>query len=527
LLRSWIEPLVVSGAGVAVGIAGERALGWAAPGGWVPDLVTGWTLVAAGVLAWALRPPSLAGFLVAATGFAWFVPNLTPHLLYLHRGPLMQLVLTYPSGRPRRRWEAGVVAAGYGVALATPVWDSAAGTITVAALLTGVAAVAYSRGVGRERRERGYALIASCVLAAVLAVTAMAHALDTSRADAAAPHVYEATLCVLAVGAVIGLVRAPWERAAVTDLVVELGERRSATLRDALARALGDPSLEVGYWLDDRREFVDAGGRPLRLPADDDGRAATRVEHGGQPVAVLVHDPTVLDDPALVDAVSSAARLAAANARLQATLRARVDDVAAARRRVLIAGDEERARLARRLGEGAERRLDELGATLQEARTAANAPSTADRVAQVEQQLERARADVRRFGRGVHPALSEGGLAAALEALAAEFTLPVNLTVSPGDLPAAVERCVYFVCSEALTNVAKYASASAVSMSVSNDGDAAEVRVEDDGIGGADPARGTGLRGLADRVETLGGTLSVDSPVGGPTCLSVRLPLRA
>src|SRR5262249_10287940 len=206
-----------------------------------------------------------------------------------------------------------------------------------------------------------------------------------------------------AAGLLIGLVRWPWESAEVADLVVELGEARSGTLRDELARALGDPSLQVGYWLSESAAFVDAAGHRLAVPGPGSGRSATMVERDGQPLAVLVHDPAVLGDPGLAGAVSSAAALAAANARLQAEVRSSLAEIAASRRRVLAAADEERSRLERRLSDGAQRRLGDLAETLRLARRSAAGPGTAERIARARLQLTPPQEDLGRLARGLPP----------------------------------------------------------------------------------------------------------------------------
>jgi signal transduction histidine kinase len=248
------------------------------------------------------------------------------------------------------------------------------------------------------------------------------------------------------------------------------------------------------------------------------------VERDGQPLVVLVHDPAVLGDPGLVEAVSSAAGLAAANARLQAEVRARVAEIAASRRRIVEAGDEERGRLERRLREGAQRRLGELAQTLRLVRQSAAGQGTAERIARAELQLARTQEDLDRLARGLHPRqLSGQGLEAALAALAGDFPLRVDLAVPVTATSPAVAACVYFVCSEALANVAKHASASAVQISVRPRPGAIRVEVADDGAGGADP-RGPGIRGLADRVETLGGTLTLASAPGRGTRLTAVIP---
>ena len=524
-------------AGAVVGVAAEwRLHGWADPGGWVPDLLTGWCLIGCGLAGWARRPQSRSGGLLAAAGFAWFVPDfaatgvgllgwLGAHALYLHRGPLAQLVLTYPRGRVRGRVEGAAITVGYAAAVVTPVWGSRAGTIALAACLVAVAARGYVRAAGRERRMRRSALQATALFAAGVAAIALVRiAVPGPAASAATLLAYEVMLCALAVGLLAGLVRWPWERAEVADLVVELGAARSGTLREELARALGDPSLQVGYWLPESAAFVDAAGRPLAVPDPGSDRSATVIERDGRPLAVLVHDRAVLGDPGLVEAVSSAAGLAAANARLQAEVRARLAEIAASRRRILEAGDEERGRLELRLREGAQQRLGELAQALQRARGSATGQATAERIARAELQLTRTQEDLGRLARGLHPRqLSDQGLGAALAALADDFPLPVDLAIPATRTSSAVAACVYFICSEALANVAKHASASRVQISVTPLAGGITAEVTDDGVGDADP-QGRGIRGLADRVETLGGTLTVTSTPGQGTRLTAVIP---
>jgi signal transduction histidine kinase len=512
-------------AGVALGLTAEWVgFGWADPRHWIPDLAVGWTLIGCGLIAWSRRAESRAGPLLAATGFTWFVGNfaqvgvaavawVAAHLVYLHRGPLVQLVLTYPSGRPTSRLIRGAVAVGYAAAVITPIWDSEAATILLAGLLLGVCAREYGRAVGGTRRARLIALQAAAGLSLVLAGPAAARLLlPPGEVSGASLLAYEAALCVLAGGLLAGLLIDPWQQTTVADLVVELGEAKSGTLRGELARALGDPSLEIGYWLPDRAGFVDAEGRVLALPGAGSGRSVTVVEREGQPVAALIHDPAVLDDPGLLEAVTSAAQLAAANARLQAEVQARVEELAASRRRILASRDEERRRLERRLYDGAEARLRELGGTLRRGHWSASGEQTKRQLARSQEQLTRTLEELRRLAQGLHPRmLSEQGLAAALAALAKDFPLPVDLNVASTQLPQRVAVVAYFVCAEALANVAKHAAAARVTIAVIASDGRLRVEIADDGVGGADPVRGSGLRGLADRVETIGGTLWVET----------------
>ena len=514
-------------AAVALGVAAEwAAYDLEAVRDWLPDLAVGWTFLGCGLVAWSRRRESRTGLLLAATGLAWFAGNFAGSLIYLHRGPLVHCVLAYPSGRLRSRVERATVSAGYLAALAPPVGRNETATIALAVLIVAVAARGYLPAVGRERRARVHAVQAASALGIVLAgVAAGRLALPDGEANEAVLRAYEVTLVALAMALLIGLLRAPWERAAVTDLVVELGDVSSGTLRDALARALGDPTLRVGYWLAEAGAYVDGAGEQVELPEPGSPRAVTSVERDGQPLAVLIHDQAVLDDPGLVEGVAAASRLAAANARLQAEVRVQVADLAASRRRLLEAGDEERRRLELRLREGAARRLEALSGLLATARSAPGS-SSGDRLGQAQRQLDRALDDLHELALGLHPReLVEEGLASAVRGLADRSPVPVELEVSLGHVGSEAEAAAYFLCSEALANVAKYASASQVAIRITRADGRLEVEVADDGVGGADPARGFGLRGLADRVEALGGTLRFDSPPAGGTRIEATLPL--
>jgi signal transduction histidine kinase len=534
----WFR-LLLWPAGAVLGIAAEWiSFGWGDPRHWVPDVITGWTLIACGLVAWSRRPDSRSGALMAATGFSWFLGNfatsgvaimdwLGAHTLYLYRGPLIHLLVTYPSGRLSSRLDLVAVAVGYAAAVVTPIWRSEIATIVLAVLLVAVCARSYLRAVGPPRRARLVVLSAAAGLGFVLAGGAAARlVVPAGGANEPSLLALEATLCALAGGLLAGLLSPSWERSAVTDLVVELGERRSGTLPDRLARALGDPTLEVGYWLPNAGAFVDSEGRPFALPDPGSDRSVTIIEGEGAPVAALVHDPAVLDDPGLREAVSSATQLAAANARLQAEVRAQVAELRESRRRILEAGDEERRRLERRLHENAEQRLERLAEQLRRTRLSARTEDARKRIDRTEAQVERTLEELRRLAHGLHPrVLAELGLQGALASLAEQAPVPVEVVAPAAKLPADIEAIAYFLCSEALANIAKHASASRVSVYITTGDGRVRVAIEDDGLGGADPARGTGLRGLADRVEALGGTLHVESRASEGTRLAAEIPV--
>ncbi len=517
--RLWLWP-----AGAAVGIAAEWVyFGWGDPGEWLPDLATGWTLIACGLVGWARRPESRSGPLLAATGFAWFAANLLgDQALYLHRGPLIHLTLSYPYGRLGSRLDRVAVAVAYGAALVPAVWSSDVGSFGLCAFFVLVAGHGHMRALGRERRTRRAAFGATAFIGAVLAGSAAARlAVPTAELADTTLLVYELALCTLAVALLAGLVGQPWTRTKVTDLVVDLGQTGSGTLRDALAETLGDPTLQVGYWVG--QGYVDSAGRPLALPGPGSDRKVTRVDRDGDAIAVLVHDAAVLDDPGLSDALAAAARLAAANARLQAEVQVQVDELGESRRRLVHAGDEERRRLERRLHETVERRLAELAGTLEHAEPRGRSAASLGRV---QEQLDHTLDELRDLAAGLHPAgIEHRGLSAALASLAARSPLPVELRVTDVRVAEEVERTTWFVCSEALANVIKHAHASSAVISVGERAGSLFVEVSDSGVGGAVLGAGSGLAGLADRVEALGGTLAIESPIGGGTRLSAELPL--
>jgi signal transduction histidine kinase len=200
-------------------------------------------------------------------------------------------------------------------------------------------------------------------------------------------------------------------------------------------------------------------------------------------------------------------------------------ELIASRRRLLLAADLERQQLEARLREGPERRLVDVAETLSRVSPDANGPSI-ESLDRAKSQLSHALVELDELGRGLHPRdLVEAGLQGALASLAERTPIPVDLEVSVMRLPDEFEAAVYFVSAEALANVVKYASASRATLTVAATDHRLSVVVADDGIGDADPSHGTGLQGLADRIEALGGTLQVDSPPGGGTRLTTEIPL--
>jgi signal transduction histidine kinase len=299
-------------------------------------------------------------------------------------------------------------------------------------------------------------------------------------------------------------------------------------LRDALAKAVGDPSLELAYWVPDVRQYVDLEGRPVALPNGGSGRAITEVRLEDRLVAALEHDASLLDDPEHVRGVGAAAALALENERLEAELRAKVEELRSSRARLVEETAAERRRLERDLHDGAQQRLVSLALDLRlaEGRVADDPRAARELLQTAGGELEAALDELRELARGIHPAiLSDRGLDAALATLAHRAHVPVELeTTIEERLPESVELAAYFVVAEALTNVARYANASRATVRTCCRDACVVVEVSDDGVGGADPAKGSGLQGLADRLAALDGRLDVRSEPGAGTVLRAEIP---
>jgi signal transduction histidine kinase len=229
---------------------------------------------------------------------------------------------------------------------------------------------------------------------------------------------------------------------------------------------------------------------------------------------------------------TTVAGLAQENRRLEAELRTTIEELRASRTRIVETADAARRRIERNLHDGAQQQLVSLALTVRLARSkldddtgTATARELLDRAAG---EADVALRDLRELARGIHPAvLSDRGLDSALEALANRLPLPVEIAATPAErLPETVEAAAYFVVAEAITNVAKYAGATHATVNVTRDDGTVVVEVSDDGVGGADPAKGSGLRGLADRVAALDGRFEVDSPRRHGTTVRAVIPCR-
>jgi signal transduction histidine kinase len=530
-------------------------------------VVIGWSFAGSGLVAWKRRPDSRVGPTMAFVGLAWFAAALQ----YANTGPAFTvgtalenisavgfayLLLAFPDGRLRSRLDRALILTGlFAVTVLQLAWmafepvlcDDCPRNVFLVHAHPGVAAalVDSQRAIGIAlsavtalvlvgrwrratrplRRAAAPVLVAGSFTFAALVVSVVNDLLDHPLGEI--EWVWWLFLATVPFAFLAGLLRTRLARAGVADLVVELG--RAGGPRDltaALAEALGDPSLAVAYWLPDRGRYVDAGGGALDVPSD--GRAATVVEREGRRIAALVHDPALAEQPELVESVCAAAGLTLENERLQAELRARLEELRASRARIVEAADAERRRIERNLHDGTQQRLVSVAMALglAEAKVVSDPDAARPILREAREALSAALAELRELSHGIHPGvLTERGLDAALADLAYRAAIPVELAVSLDErLPQQVEAAAYFVVSEALANVSKYSAASAVTVHVARSNGRAIVEVADDGVGGADAARGSGLRGLADRVEALGGRLALASPAGKGTIVRAEIP---
>ena len=324
------------------------------------------------------------------------------------------------------------------------------------------------------------------------------------------------------------MLRARLARAGLAELLGDLLAMRGAALQSALARTLGDPELTLAYPVEGQPGYADADGAPVSLPAAGGDRTAIALERGGRELATLVYDATLDQDPELIEAVCAAATVALENEHLQQESQTRLAELQASRQRIVAAGDAERRRLERNLHDGAQQRLVALALQLRLIRSGIRRdPEAAEAlVSTASDELAESLAELRELARGIHPAVLHHGLESALESLAARSTVPTAVICDPLDgLSEPVELAVYFVACEALANVAKYADATTASVRLLRTPEGVAVEIADDGVGGADETGGTGLRGLADRVEALGGNLLVTSPGGAGTVITAELPI--
>ena len=643
------------------------------------------SFVIAGLIGWMRRPSNRTGMLMVAVGYGVLATSLyeanyaVPYTIGTIVGSVfiavfLHLMLAYPSGRLLSGSGRTLVVAAYAAAVVAPLADAMfpqdqtckphacpdnlvlvsrdhAAHVTTTALSTVAAVILFAGAfwllVGRWRRATPAMRrqLRPVYLAGGLSVVLLAIGFIVTPFSGAGNTIVSVALIVTFTAVpflfLAGLLGTTLARSAgVGTIFSAVPERASpGEVQEGLRAALRDPTAEVAYWYEEGGHYVDVDGNRYELPSDTRHRVVTRLDYDDSPVAAIVHDAALRDEPELLEAITGAARIALERDKLLVEVKARAEryravlqampdlmfrisrggvyrgynapnprdllsdvvvgrkvhdrlpkeladrvleagqaavdrgtpqmieyelefygetrnyearfaasgedeflmivreitdrkrqqaELEASRARIVAASDDERRKLERNLHDGAQQRLVSLSLSLRLAqRRVRSDPDGAEELLEgSREELAQALEELRELARGIHPAvLTDRGLEAALEALAARSPLPVEIRGASCDLPAQVEAAAYYVVSEALANVTKYAQASAVEVTVERRNGTAVVEVADDGIGGADPLRGSGLRGLADRVASLSGKLDVESPPGSGTRVRAEIPL--
>lgn len=558
--------------GIAAVIAGDLGFllnDWRPPEPVPLRIAVGTFSVVAGLLVWHRRPDNKIGILLYLAGVVWALRGLDGYvnpwtsgvagLLDSAEVPLLaHALLAYPTGTIEVRWQRWLAALQYVVVPlnlvevmttnparcevpcpnAFLVWDhvglhdaahTAAGLLDASVFVGIVIIVGRWLRATRTARHVYTPVLAGALLTLAAAVPLFVLRTTTGEEPTWTIHPIVVARAVLPLTFVFGVFRGTIEQFGLGDFVIRLGARAaSESLEQALGRALRDPSVMLAYWVPERAEFVDATGNAVQLPHDRDERVVTYVEREGERLAALIHDRAVLENPALIESVTAAASLALDNERLQAALRAQLEEVRASRTRIVQAGDEARRRIERDLHDGAQQRLLALALSLRMARDGIGesaGPAARAALEEVEDEMRAAIAELRELAQGIHPAiLTEQGLRAAVESLAERTRVAVRIEVPDERFASMVEATAYFIVAEALSNIMKYSHATRACVRVERRAEMLVVEIEDDGIGGADHTRGSGLRGLDDRVAALGGSLSIQSAPGKGTRLRADIP---
>ncbi len=545
----------------------------------VLETTLGTLFVVAGLVAWERRPEALTGPILTLSGALWFAGSyaLTPYepvagiawSFERYYDPLLAfLALSFPARRipsSTARLLVGALLVAFLVRTAFrlafvcgcapgPIAalddeavvgaSDALSSLVIVALALGIAALAGRRAMSATPAAR--AVLRPVAAAGVLASLSAAYdaaelaygriagqALNTLPVpwDAVFAWSFFVAVALVPIGFLLGALRTRLRHGAIAPLALELDRASdSGNLERALRHALGDPSLKLLTKSRDSNDWRDSSGATLRYPALQHSRAITKLDRDGDEIAILEHDEALREDPGLIAAATAVLRLAIENERLTADVRAQLEEVRASRARLVEAAHAERKRIERDLHDGAQQRLVSVALKIQEASAEARRGSPlspfVQRLDEASDELKSAVDELRELARGIHPAvLTEEGLGVAIAALARRSSVPVELDINiNGRLPAAVEATGYYVVAEALTNVSRHSRARSANVRIARRGDNLHVEIADDGTGGTDVAAGSGLRGLADRLDAVAGRLEIDSPSGGGTRLTAVIP---
>ncbi|PPG31525.1 ATPase [Pseudoclavibacter sp. RFBG4] len=552
LLIIAVLALALGGVQLAVGVDAPVPF-------WVPLAFTAvffvWT--AAGVIAWWQRPLSMVGGLLLVGAIAMFlggVGNLgLPVLMELSTifatlilAVTVHLLHAFPSGRLQGRVSIATVAVGYGVTLLLqiPLYVLPPDTLPhlvgvwvqafVGLGVMGVTAALLIRRL-RSADPKNLRVLLPLYLSGILAVLSIPLSANVLRLLGAPGEVIGSIQLVVIAGIPIAFLLgvliggyAQTVEAEVLSAWLSLAGSARTVVGAALARSLGDDSLRVAYWAENRQVFVDEAGLDVEVRAQSTPRQWQEVHVESRLVGAISYDERMIADPETVRRAGRVLAIALDRERLTAALLASNEALQRSRLRIVETADRERNRIARDLHDGLQVQLVLLALEAQQIANSGDAhPSTMAEATALRHRIDTAAADLRRLVHAVLPsALVERGLTAAAEDLVDRLEIPASLVSDADDstLAPATSQSAYLIMAEALTNAVKHSDARTVNVRITQQGALLSVTVKDDGRGGARVEDGTGLKGLVDRIDTLGGSFELVSPLGSGTEVRVELP---
>jgi signal transduction histidine kinase len=518
---TWAAVAVAAAVLALLAARADLATGGISQAATVADLAVGLAFVGGAALApgsWRSR------LLFAGVGLAWLLGTVVPGVRLVYLAVLAIALTTFPSGRPKsvRDWLLIV-----GSLLVATSSAAVSAVPPIPAMVAVFGAIAGTAWIG-ERWARAAAWAPAVSATAIALLLATSWLTETTHRQG-----YDSALWLLGLELVLiiiaaGFPIASWivvrHRAMLADRLV--GDERGVGidgLATLLAETLGDPDLRIWRWDAAGSRHVTPDGSIAEV---DEASVPIVVVDGDDRLATIVHrGSAAMDDPAIVAAVIEAVRLTALNERRQATQEFQLGELEAARGRLLVATDRQRAVTAARLRDEVVHFIEGAGAEIRSIDGARNGPEAREALGVAERELDASAGEILTLIGGFPPAmLGGGGLVEALGGLAARCPLPVAIAAAPDAIAdSARETALFYVCSEALANAIKHAGANRISIDLYREDRELVVRIVDDGIGGA-RLGGFGLRGLADRLAAHGGRLRVDSPPGAGTTLTARIP---
>ncbi len=531
--------------------------------------VAGIIFAAAGLVAWERRPSNQLGAIMVVGGFAWLVAALVNTevtvlevagtvLQTVALGVVIHLLLAFPSGKLQSRMTFATVVLAYFVCLVLQIphylfipASSPGGLLAVADRPDLAAAAKWvQQGIGiavvvsaaviligrlrrsstQHRRVLGplYVYGTGAVVFISFAPNVLRSLLGISAAATAALQI--TALIGVPVAFTVGLLAGGFARTSdLQQLGVWLGSTVTSRppLLQALSRALGDESVQLAYWTAEQDGYVDGQGRPLEVPREGSGRNSALIEVGGRRVGAVFYDSVLIGNPELVRSAGRVVGIAVEQEWMTGELLASREALRLSSARIVAAGDRERRRIARDLHDGLQMQLVLLALEAQRlAGDPAASPSITVAATTLRLRIDAAAGELRKLVYDIMPApLVERGLEAATRDLVDRMPLPTKLDLDvAGSIPESASSAAYFVIAEALANAVKHSGATGLVVRVGRSDDDIVVEVADNGIGGAAPGEGLGLRSLADRVGVLGGSLRIHSVAGGGTRVVAELP---